>query len=148
MVNVNKKGKTCMNLPKPFTTPCSPGLCPPCATASSRGRWLPGVPLEIPAVWGLWEPPALQFSLAFGSSTDWMNPYAPYSQVDLYLISGVTFPFPTSQRRCRSPRGDHVPFGLGAAGRDPALGLCVVLGAGCPQSLGAGGGKSLLGEGA
>lgn len=36
----------------------------------------------------------------------------------------------------------------GAAGRDPALGLCVVLGAGCPQSLGAGGGKSLLGEGA
>lgn len=100
-----------MNLPKPFTTLCSLGLCPPCA--SSRGRWL--IPLEIWTVWGLWEPP-VQFSLAFGSQADWMSPCTPCSQLDPYLIPGVTFP--TSQRRCCSPQGDPVPSepGLGVAG--------------------------------
>lgn len=50
------------------------------------------------------------------------------------------------------PMGSTQELGLqsrpGSAGRAPMPGLCVILGAGCPQFLGAGGGKSLLGEGA
>lgn len=102
MINVNKKGKTHMNLPKPFTTPC--------ATASSRGGRLPGVPLEIPAVWGPWEPPHLAVLSRLLVTTRLDEPLRSQFQVDLYLISGVTFPFPTS------PRGDPVPFEPGGLG--------------------------------
>lgn len=44
-----------------------PGAVPSLCHCQLQGQVAAWGPSEIPAVWGLWEPRTLQFSLAFGS---------------------------------------------------------------------------------
>lgn len=106
VINVNKKRENTYE----FAKAISHSLC----HTSSGGRRLPGVPLEVPAVWGPRELPHLAVLSRFWVTTSLDEPLRSLFQVELYLISGVTFP--TSRGRCRSPRGDPVPFDPGGLG--------------------------------